>query len=365
MLDDGSGLSEENRVTCALLASLLEADGSEGVIAAGLARPGEPGTLDDKLLAQDLRGRVRAKTGTLRPVTALSGWLRTVPERDLGFSFIINRPGGQVTEADTSLQADLLTAMLGYPQTPDPAAAVADRGGTSGELSDGHRAVRAADVPPGLGAAARHGAAAACVRAPLPRARRHRAVGRRPGVRLRAHRARQRGRRRRRPHLGGLRRPGGGGGPARGRAGVTRDRRDPSHPGRGLAARRSLPAGDRDRLARRSERRRCRCRRRSRHRPHRGLGPPALRARRVHWACRRPSTTQRSATTRRSGCTSSPSSVRWVRWTGSRCCAHRPSTNASSCSRTSSRSNASCSRPVGRSARTERLTSAHRSACYK
>jgi D-alanyl-D-alanine carboxypeptidase/D-alanyl-D-alanine-endopeptidase (penicillin-binding protein 4) len=121
VLDDGSGLSEENRVTCALLASLLQADGSEGVIAAGLARPGEPGTLDDKLLAQDLRGRVRAKTGTLRTVTALSGWLRTVPERDLGFSFIINRPGGQVTEADTSLQADLLTAMLGYPQTPDPA----------------------------------------------------------------------------------------------------------------------------------------------------------------------------------------------------------------------------------------------------
>jgi D-alanyl-D-alanine carboxypeptidase/D-alanyl-D-alanine-endopeptidase (penicillin-binding protein 4) len=121
VLDDGSGLSEENRVTCALLASLLEADGSERVIAAGLARPGEPGTLDDKLLAQDLRGRVRAKTGTLRPVTALSGWLRTVPERDLGFSFIINRPGGQVTEADASLQADLLTSMLGYPQTPDPA----------------------------------------------------------------------------------------------------------------------------------------------------------------------------------------------------------------------------------------------------
>ena len=121
VLDDGSGLSEENRVTCALLTGLLQDDGADGVIAAGLARPGEPGTLDDKLLAEDLRGRVRAKTGTLRPVTALSGWLRTVPERDLGFSFIINRPDGQVTEADGALQQDLLTAMLTYPQTPDPA----------------------------------------------------------------------------------------------------------------------------------------------------------------------------------------------------------------------------------------------------
>ena len=121
VIADGSGLSEENRLNCAVLASLLERDGPDGVIAAGLARPGEDGTLDDKLLDEDLRGRVRAKTGTLRPVTALSGWLRTVPEADLGFSLLITRPGGQVTAADTALQADLLQAMLGYPQTPDPA----------------------------------------------------------------------------------------------------------------------------------------------------------------------------------------------------------------------------------------------------
>ena len=121
VIADGSGLSEENRLNCALLTSLLERDGPDGVIAAGLARPGEDGTLDDKLLDEDLRGRVRAKTGTLRPVTALSGWLRTVPEADLGFSFLITRPGGQVTAADTALQADLLQAMLDYPATPDPA----------------------------------------------------------------------------------------------------------------------------------------------------------------------------------------------------------------------------------------------------
>lgn len=119
VLDDGSGLSEQNRVTCALLSSLLAEDGADGVIAAGLARPGEDGTLDDKLLAQDLRGRVRAKTGTLRPVTALSGWLRTVPERELAFAFVINRPGGQVTESDSALQEDLLQAMLAHPEQPD------------------------------------------------------------------------------------------------------------------------------------------------------------------------------------------------------------------------------------------------------
>lgn len=121
VIDDGSGLSEENRLTCALLSKVLETEGSDGVVAEGLARPGEPGTLDDRLLEPELRDRVRAKTGTLRPVTALSGWLRTVPEQDLGFAFVINRPGGQVTEADTALQGELLEAMLGYPQTPDAA----------------------------------------------------------------------------------------------------------------------------------------------------------------------------------------------------------------------------------------------------
>lgn len=118
VLDDASGLSEENRATCALFAELLSQQGSSGTVADGLARPGEPGTLDDRLLDPALAGRVRAKTGTLRPVTALSGWLRTVPERDLAFSFVINTPGGTVTEADLALQGTLLESMLGYPASP-------------------------------------------------------------------------------------------------------------------------------------------------------------------------------------------------------------------------------------------------------
>lgn len=118
IIDDGSGLSEQDRATCAMLSALLEDDGAQGTIAEGLARPGEPGTLDDRLDSETLTGRVRAKTGTLRPVTALSGWLRTVPERDLGFSFIINTPDRQVTDADTALQDELLNAMLDYPRTP-------------------------------------------------------------------------------------------------------------------------------------------------------------------------------------------------------------------------------------------------------
>jgi hypothetical protein len=53
-------------------------------------------------------------------VTALSGWLRTVPESDLGFAIVLTRPDGQVTAADTALQEDLLVALLGHPDRPDP-----------------------------------------------------------------------------------------------------------------------------------------------------------------------------------------------------------------------------------------------------
>lgn len=116
---DGSGLSEQNRLTCRYVSALLEQQGTDGVVANGLARPGEPGTLDDRLLEADLQGRVRAKTGTLRPVTALSGWLQTVPERNLGFSYIINTTDRQVNEADEALQADLLESMLSYPDRPE------------------------------------------------------------------------------------------------------------------------------------------------------------------------------------------------------------------------------------------------------
>lgn len=118
VLADGSGLSEDNRLSCALLAELLVREGPAGTVADGLARPGEPGTLRDRLLAQDLRDRVRAKTGTLRPVTALSGWLLTRPEADLGFAFVINTPDRQVGDADLALQSRLLQAMLDYPSAP-------------------------------------------------------------------------------------------------------------------------------------------------------------------------------------------------------------------------------------------------------
>jgi D-alanyl-D-alanine carboxypeptidase/D-alanyl-D-alanine-endopeptidase (penicillin-binding protein 4) len=78
---DGSGLSLKNQAAAATVALLLArfaADPLRGpLLRDSLAVPGEEGTLDDRYLAKDVRGRLRAKTGTLARsgVHALAGYL--------------------------------------------------------------------------------------------------------------------------------------------------------------------------------------------------------------------------------------------------------------------------------------------------
>jgi D-alanyl-D-alanine carboxypeptidase/D-alanyl-D-alanine-endopeptidase (penicillin-binding protein 4) len=72
-LHDGSGLSYANRVTAAGILHLLEvADAAPwgSALRSTLATGGQ-GTLEDRLRGE----RVRAKTGTLDDVSALSGWI--------------------------------------------------------------------------------------------------------------------------------------------------------------------------------------------------------------------------------------------------------------------------------------------------
>ncbi|MBM4384079.1 MAG: D-alanyl-D-alanine carboxypeptidase/D-alanyl-D-alanine-endopeptidase [Deltaproteobacteria bacterium] len=89
---DGSGLSRDNRVSARLLvAALRHADQSFAVgpdLLAGLPIAAEDGTLRKR--AENARGLVRAKTGTLDGVTALAGWARTARGRELVFALISN-----------------------------------------------------------------------------------------------------------------------------------------------------------------------------------------------------------------------------------------------------------------------------------
>jgi D-alanyl-D-alanine carboxypeptidase/D-alanyl-D-alanine-endopeptidase (penicillin-binding protein 4) len=83
VVDDGSGLDRGDRVTCSLLLADLERAGPAGVVAQGLPVAGRTGTLQMRMVGTPAAGRLRAKTGTLDDVIALSG-------------FVLPKPGGPV-----------------------------------------------------------------------------------------------------------------------------------------------------------------------------------------------------------------------------------------------------------------------------
>jgi D-alanyl-D-alanine carboxypeptidase/D-alanyl-D-alanine-endopeptidase (penicillin-binding protein 4) len=87
---DGSGLSDANRVTCTFLDRLLRAAGPDGPLAQGLPVAGKTGTLADRFAGTPGVGQVRAKTGTLAGVAALSGWADTLKGAHLVFAFVAN-----------------------------------------------------------------------------------------------------------------------------------------------------------------------------------------------------------------------------------------------------------------------------------
>ncbi|MGK7313289.1 MAG: D-alanyl-D-alanine carboxypeptidase/D-alanyl-D-alanine endopeptidase [Candidatus Longimicrobiales bacterium M2_2A_002] len=101
---DGSGLTPQGLLTPDAVATLLRyADARPWGprLRNALASPGESGsTLDDRLLEH--RGRVAAKTGTLRHVNALSGYITTRDGRELVFSILSTgsgRPSWEVQAA--------------------------------------------------------------------------------------------------------------------------------------------------------------------------------------------------------------------------------------------------------------------------
>ncbi len=99
-LQDGSGLSRENRTSAAALVALLtHAHGQPWgeSFRASLARPGKSGTLK-KRLRELPDGALSAKTGTLRDTSALAGYV-TAGDRELAFAFLGNGLKGGVGAA--------------------------------------------------------------------------------------------------------------------------------------------------------------------------------------------------------------------------------------------------------------------------
>ena len=115
VVDDGSGLSNENRVTCRLLAGILAAHEPGDEFAAGLPAAGQEGTtLSDVFVGSAVEDRLVGKTGTLHnepynadppAVKALSGYLPIEGGGTIEFALVLNSTG-TLTE-QTRLPPDL------------------------------------------------------------------------------------------------------------------------------------------------------------------------------------------------------------------------------------------------------------------
>lgn len=93
---DGSGLSRRNQAEpaafIALLKGMHESDDS-GLFYESLPVGGYTGTLRNRFAGTRVQGKVHAKTGTLRGVRALSGYLETEDYGTVIFSIMVNQSG--------------------------------------------------------------------------------------------------------------------------------------------------------------------------------------------------------------------------------------------------------------------------------
>jgi D-alanyl-D-alanine carboxypeptidase/D-alanyl-D-alanine-endopeptidase (penicillin-binding protein 4) len=119
---DGSGLSVQNRFTCRTLVDVLDVPATGAVVRDGLAIAGETGTLADRFRGTDVAGRLRAKTGSLRNVTALAGEVMPVAGGEpLTFAYVANVPDPGPIDADDVGMAALAQILVEYPREVDVA----------------------------------------------------------------------------------------------------------------------------------------------------------------------------------------------------------------------------------------------------
>jgi len=131
VLDDGSGLSNENRVTCQLLVGVLARHRPTDALGAGLAVAGESGTLREVFTDSPVAGRLRAKTGTLGnapfnadppAVKSLSGYLPVDGGSAVEFALVLNAAGTLTDQSVYRPIWDRLARTLAtYPSGPTPA----------------------------------------------------------------------------------------------------------------------------------------------------------------------------------------------------------------------------------------------------
>jgi D-alanyl-D-alanine carboxypeptidase/D-alanyl-D-alanine-endopeptidase (penicillin-binding protein 4) len=115
VLENGSGLSREERITAAGLGDVLLAAWRSQYMpefAASLPLSATDGTLRRRFRAPEMQGRLRMKTGSLDDVSALAGYVNAASGRTYVTVVILNHPlaGAGVGEA---VQAALVQWVFG------------------------------------------------------------------------------------------------------------------------------------------------------------------------------------------------------------------------------------------------------------
>jgi serine-type D-Ala-D-Ala carboxypeptidase/endopeptidase (penicillin-binding protein 4) len=107
-LVDGSGLSRSDRTSPREVVRLLTEHGGDAAFTGSLAVAGRSGTVATRMRGTAAQDRCRAKTGTLRDVSALAGYCTTTGGRHVAFAFLMN----YVSPWNARVLQDRMTSVL-------------------------------------------------------------------------------------------------------------------------------------------------------------------------------------------------------------------------------------------------------------
>lgn len=119
-LTDGSGLSRENRVSCATLAAVVTSSPVAGQLVDLLPVAGRDGTLAEQLLGTPAEARLRAKTGTLTDVKALTGAQPAADGDPVTFSVVLNGTDADEPAVHLPIWNEIVALIDEYPIVVEP-----------------------------------------------------------------------------------------------------------------------------------------------------------------------------------------------------------------------------------------------------
>jgi D-alanyl-D-alanine carboxypeptidase/D-alanyl-D-alanine-endopeptidase (penicillin-binding protein 4) len=120
LLEDGSGLSRRNQLTCDLLSGVLAVAPVADDLIALLPVAARDGTLAEEFVGTSADGELLAKTGTLTGVKALTGVMDGADDEPVEFALIMNGDGVDDPAVYEPYWRMLVDVIAAYPAEVEP-----------------------------------------------------------------------------------------------------------------------------------------------------------------------------------------------------------------------------------------------------